>query len=258
MNRSVTSFSNRCVVASAPPRHRADDLRRDGLEEVGAAPGAVADVVADEVGDDGGVARVILGNADLHLPHQVGADVRRLRVDPAAELREKRHERRAKAKAHQEARDERRGHRREEDLEDGEEGGDPEYAEADDEEAAYRATAQRHVDALLVRPRCRRRGPHICTHGDPHTDVTGHRGHRGTGGERECGEERMRRRRNLLVDRRPRHVQREEDARSQEGIAEDGAVLCGQEALGALADGGGHLAHRGRAFGLAQNPSRHP
>ena len=43
--------------------HGADVLGGGGLEEVGAAAGAVAHVVAHEVGDDGGVARVVLGDA---------------------------------------------------------------------------------------------------------------------------------------------------------------------------------------------------
>ncbi len=79
--------------------HRADVLGGGGLEEVGAAAGAVADVVADEVGDDGGIARVVLGNAGLDLADEVGADVGRLGVDAAAELREERHERGAEAVA---------------------------------------------------------------------------------------------------------------------------------------------------------------
>ena len=51
-------------------------------------PGAVADVVADVVGDHGRVARVVLGDARLDLADQVGADVGGLREDAAAESRE--------------------------------------------------------------------------------------------------------------------------------------------------------------------------
>jgi len=42
------------------------------------------------VSDDGGVARVVLGISGFHLPHESAADVGRLRVDAAAELREER------------------------------------------------------------------------------------------------------------------------------------------------------------------------
>ena len=61
-------------------------------------PGAVADVVAHEVGDDGRVARVVLGDAGLDLADEVGADVGGLGVDAAAELREERDERAPKPK----------------------------------------------------------------------------------------------------------------------------------------------------------------
>jgi hypothetical protein len=43
--------------------------------------------VTDEVGDHGRVARVVLGDAVLDLADEVGAHVRRFRVDPTAELR---------------------------------------------------------------------------------------------------------------------------------------------------------------------------
>ena len=44
-----------------------------GLEQVGGHAGAVADVVAHVVGDGGGVAGVVLGDARLDLADQVGA-----------------------------------------------------------------------------------------------------------------------------------------------------------------------------------------
>ena len=79
--------------------HRADVLGGGRLEEVGAAAGAVADVVADEVRDDAGVARVVLGDAGLDLADEVGADVGGLGVDAAAELGEEGDERGAEAEA---------------------------------------------------------------------------------------------------------------------------------------------------------------
>ena len=59
-----------------------------GLEEVGRHTGAVTDVVAHVVGDGGGVARVVLGDAGLDLAHQVGADVGGLGEDAAADAHE--------------------------------------------------------------------------------------------------------------------------------------------------------------------------
>ena len=79
--------------------HRADVLGGGGLKDVRATAGAVADIVADQVGDDGGVARVVLRNARLDLADEVSADIGRLGVDAAAELREQRHEAGAEAKA---------------------------------------------------------------------------------------------------------------------------------------------------------------
>ena len=70
------------------------------FEQVGTAARAVAHVVAHQVGDHGGVARVVFGDAGLDLTHQVGAHVGGLGVDTAAQLGEQGHERSAEAEAH--------------------------------------------------------------------------------------------------------------------------------------------------------------
>ena len=72
-----------------------------GLEQVGGHAGAIADVVADVVGDDGRVARIVFGNAGFDLTDEVGADVGGLRVDTAAETREDRDQRTAEREADQ-------------------------------------------------------------------------------------------------------------------------------------------------------------
>ena len=69
-------------------QHHGDGGHGVRLEEVGRHARAVADVVADVVRDHGRVARVVLGDAGLDLPDEVGADVGGLRVDAAAETRE--------------------------------------------------------------------------------------------------------------------------------------------------------------------------
>ena len=79
-----------------------DDI---GLEQVGGHAGAVADVVADVVGDHRRVARIVLGNAGLDLADEVGADVGGLGEDAAAETREDRDQRGAEGE-----RDERLDH----------------------------------------------------------------------------------------------------------------------------------------------------
>ena len=85
-------------------QQRGDERDRVGLEQVGRHAGAVADVVADVVGDGGGVARVVLGDALLDLADQVGADVRGLGEDAAADTHEHREQRGAEAEALEHAR----------------------------------------------------------------------------------------------------------------------------------------------------------
>ena len=73
-----------------------DDI---GLEQIGGHAGAVADIVADIVGDHGRVAGIVLGDAGLDLADQVGADVGGLGEDAAAETREDRDQRGAEGEA---------------------------------------------------------------------------------------------------------------------------------------------------------------
>ena len=62
------------------------------FEQVGAAAGAVAHVVADEVRDHARVARVVLGDARLNLADEIRSDVGGLGVDTAAQLCEESNE----------------------------------------------------------------------------------------------------------------------------------------------------------------------
>ena len=82
-------------------QHHGDRGHGVGLEEVRGHAGAVADVVADVVGDHGRVARVVLGDAGLDLADEVGADVGGLGEDAAAESSEDRDQRAAEAQADQ-------------------------------------------------------------------------------------------------------------------------------------------------------------
>ena len=69
-------------------RHAQDQAGNDGdfvrLKNVGGHTGAVAHVIADKVGDDGRIARVVFGHIVLNLAHQVGTNVGRLGIDTAA------------------------------------------------------------------------------------------------------------------------------------------------------------------------------
>ena len=128
--------------------HRADVLGGHGFEQVGATAGAVTDVVADQVGDDGRVARVVFRNTGLDLADEVGADVSGLGVDTTAELGEQGHEAGAEAEADDEERSDRR--RVAEDIAvDSENGGNADEAQSHDEETRDGAAASATVIASL-------------------------------------------------------------------------------------------------------------
>ena len=68
--------------------HGGHDGHGVGFEQVGSHTGAVAHVVAHVVGDHGGVAGVVFGNAGFNLTHKVGTDVSALGEDAAAQTSE--------------------------------------------------------------------------------------------------------------------------------------------------------------------------
>ncbi len=82
-------------------QHRRDRGNGVGLEQVGRHAGAVADVVADVVRDDGGVTRIVLGDAGLDLADEVSADIGRLGVDATTDSGEDRDQRATKAESDQ-------------------------------------------------------------------------------------------------------------------------------------------------------------
>ena len=98
---SISVLGLRAGEEDGRQQHGGDDGDRVGLEQVGRHAGAVADIVADIVGDHGRVARVILGDAGLDLADQVGADVGTLGEDAAAEPGEDRDQRGAEGQADQ-------------------------------------------------------------------------------------------------------------------------------------------------------------
>ena len=79
--------------------HDRDDAGYVGVKDVSTHSCHVTDVIADIVGDHSGVARVVLRQAQLDLAHQVGADVCRFGIDPAAGLGQQGQRAGAKAKA---------------------------------------------------------------------------------------------------------------------------------------------------------------
>ena len=125
-------------------QHHGDGGDRVGLEQVGRHAGAVADVVADVVGDHGRVARVVLRDAGLDLADEIGADVGGLREDAAAEPCEHGDERAAEGEP-DEVVDRRLGRVVEPPVRKPVVPGDAEEGEPDDEQAGDRARPEGDV-----------------------------------------------------------------------------------------------------------------
>ena len=184
------------MKTATPEDHRADVLGGGRLEQVRAAAGAVADVVADEVRDDARVARIVLGDALLDLADEVRADVRGLGVDAAAELGEERDERGAEAEADDEERRLGDGDVADERVVQREDAPDAEQRQGDDEEARDGPAAHRDLDRLDEAAPGRRRRPDVRLDADVHADdPRRHRarradeeGERGHEPDREAGE----------------------------------------------------------------------
>ena len=228
---------------------RADQHHRDGgdrvrLEEVGRHAGAIADVVADVVRDHGRVARVVLGDAGLDLPDEVGADVRGLRVDAAAETREDRDQRAAEREADEVV--DRRVLRVVQPVgEDPVVARDAEQAEADDEHSRHRAGAERDVE--------RRREPVARGLGgaDIRPDRHVHADEAGCRGEHRADQE---------ADGRPpaELVVEAEDEERHDRDDRDRRVLPPQVRGRAFLHGTRDLAHAFVAVGLLQKPEGEP
>ena len=195
---------------------------------VGCHAGAVADVVADVIGDYRGVAWIVLGDPGLDFADQVRADIRRLRVDAAAQSGEDRYEGSAEGKADQRVRA----------LEDVISGRNAQEAQADHHEARHRATSKSDLKRLVQAATRRLGGAHVGPHGDVHTDVARP--------GREDGPD--------DVQRRGRPVDREaDDDGDQHPDDRDHGVLAIQVGGGAFLDGGRNFAHAIVAGGLAQD-----
>ena len=128
--------------------HGAEDFGGNALEQIGAATGTIADVVATQISNGGRIARVVLGNALLELAHNVGADVGRLRVDAAAELRKQCHKRRSEREADHHVRDlcRREAERLRHDAQQREQRGETERARRHHHQTRARACSQRQLN----------------------------------------------------------------------------------------------------------------
>jgi hypothetical protein len=220
--------------------HGGDDGHGIGLEQVGGHAGAVADIVADIVGDHRRIARVVLGNAGLDLADQVGADVGPLGEDAAAETGEDRDQRGAEAEGDQR-------------LEDGPDveagvaendvvGGDAEQPQADDElpgdGARLEGDGQRRLHAVAGGLG----GAQVRPDRDVHADIA--RSPRQDGADD-------------VADRDIEAEGHAEDDADDDADHGDGGVLPVEVGARPLLDGRGDLAHaRGAGVGSQDHPSR--
>ena len=205
-----------------------------GLEQVGGHAGTVAHVVAHVVGNHGGVARIILGDAGLDFAHQVGAHVGTFGEDAAAQTREDGDQRGAEGKTDQRVEQTGQGfvgHRvaaHQEPVETGHAQQAQAHHQHAGDGAAPKGYVQRRANALGGGLR----GAHVGAHRHVHADEAAGAREHGTDDKADGG---------LAV---------EEDAdQHRQHHADDGngLVLPCQIGGGPRLDGGGNLLHAGVA-----------
>jgi hypothetical protein len=236
--------------------HHGGDHRHDiGLEQVGRHAGAVADIVADVVGDGGRIARIVLGDPGLDLAHHVAADVGALGEDAAAETGEDGDERGAEAERHQGVDDGAAGRLIAHDRgEDAEIDRYPEQRQAGDQKPGDGARHEGNRQPLAQRLGGGLGGADIGAHRDVHADEAGRT-------RQDRADEKP--------DRRQNAEQEPADEEDDDADAGDRGVLALEVGLGALADGRGDFLHalgagigrhqlacRPRAIGHREQPSQ--
>ena len=154
----------------AHERQAQDQAGDDGdfirLEDVCRHTGAVAHVVAHQVGDDGGVPGVIFGDTGFNLAHKVRAYVGGLGEDTAAHPHEERKQRAAEAEAQQCVR---RG-----DAEHDEDQRAAQQAQAVGQHAGDGAGAVGDFKRLGKAPAGGGGHAHVALHGHPHAELADH------------------------------------------------------------------------------------
>ena len=213
--------------------HGGDHRHRIGLEQVGRHAGAIADVVADVVGDGGRVARIVFRDAGLDLADEIAADVGALGEDAAAETGEDRDQRGAEAERHERV-DDRAAGRREagEARQDEEVDGDAEKGEAGDQHARDGAGLEGDVEAAAERHGRRLRGADIGAHRHVHADEAGRARQHGADQE---------------PDRDPQAEEIGEEHEQDDPDRADRHVLAAKIGLRAFGDRSGDFLHALRA-----------
>ena len=221
--------------------HGGDDGHRIGLEQVGRHAGAVADIVADVVGDGGRIARIVFRNAGFDLADQIAADVGALGEDAAAETGEDRDQRGAEAE-----RDQRVDHgavvRRHMQRagEEAEIERDAEQRQPRDQHAGDGAGLEGELEAAGQRLGRGLRGAHVGAHRDVHADEAG-----GARQDRADGK----------ADGDQPAEREADDDEDHHADDADGGVLALEIGLRAFAHGGRNLLHvRAAGIGAHHRP----
>ena len=224
--------------------HGGDDGHRIGLEQVGGHAGAVADVVADVVGDGRRITRIVFRNAGFDFADEIAADVGALGEDAAAETGEDRDQRGTEAERDNGVdhgavvRRKMTGADEEAEIK-----RDAEQREASDQEAGDGAGLEGELEAAGKRLGRGLRDAHIGAHRHVHADETGstreHRADQEADGDQPA----------------EREAENEEDHHADH---RNGGVLALEIGLRALAHGGGDFLHLGGAGIGAEHRHRRP
>ena len=238
--------AGKTVAADGAQRERGENGADVGLIQVSAHTGNVAYVVADVIGNGGGVARVVLGDTGFDLAHKVGADVRGLGVDTAADAGKQRHEGRAHA-VHDHDVAELHGIVDAESVAEQEKpDGDIQHAESDDGEAHNGTGGERHAEALIQTLGSGLRGTRVGARGDLHADETGKHRPDAARNERERGKLGE----HFAAGGKSDHQQNHEHDGE---YLENGGILTLQISVGTFTNGSGELLHSFGAFGIAHD-----
>ena len=219
-----------------------DDGAHIALVQVSAHTGHVAHVVAHVVGDNGGVAGIVLGDTGFHLTHKVGAHVGSFGEDAAAHTGEQRHGAGAHTEGQHGAGDI-GGLQLEHEAQQHEPHADVQQAQTHHGEAHDGAGGERHAQALIQTVAAGVGGAAVGLGGDAHAHKAGQAGEEAAGQEREGHEPRQQ----LAGRHNAQHHDHADEEHAYHG------VLPLQVGVGALADGAGDLAHQRGALVKAQD-----
>ena len=154
------------------------------LVEVGAHAGHVAYVIAYVIGNNGGVAGVVLGDARFDLTDEVSADIGSLGVDTAADTGEQRHGGSAHTKGEHGAGDG-GGVQLKDELEQGEPDGNIQKAQTDYGKAHNGTGRECHAQTAVQAGAAGIGGAAVGLGGDAHADEAGKTGEEAAGDERK-------------------------------------------------------------------------